>query len=424
LKLFHFDNEPNSRYYAKGWDGTRYATQFVHLAKALKAKYPGIRIGGPVLCWPPAWPPNQKGMPHWYTWNTWTLPFLNIAGDWFDFFDFHTYQGGVLTPSTLEEITLLSCEMRRRRDKSKPIMVTEANPCTMTEAQWRDDVQHWTMRTQPWSRFILAVLDQPDKVESVQMHDLMAAPYRVIAYDYANPASKSPTYWLYWLFRHTRGNRLAVVQSGADGVTAFATRRATSNGTESAVVLANDSTASREVKVAFLANHKAVGGGVSWERMYLDSSQGKVVRDSGTGATVVIPPGGIAAAFTSLPQSVPSVQPTKERREFYGTSVMNEFSGVGSEVSIPVKVVSDRASGATEARVRVGTLGNVTGDQIRLTVNGETHMLREGTYFQEVKLASIPAAGQQTLTFRLMKTGDPHGLRVSCATIVLERAVR
>lgn len=61
-------------------------------AATLKKEIPGIKIGGPVLCWGPSGY-NQKGQPDWYTWHLWSKPTIQrgLREGTLDYFDFHAY---------------------------------------------------------------------------------------------------------------------------------------------------------------------------------------------------------------------------------------------------------------------------------------------------------------------------------------------
>ena len=421
LRLFHLDNEPNTHWFKVNKAGAEYGRLFARVAASLKSRYPDALIGGPVLCWPPAWPPSQEGQPNWYTWDTWTLPFLDAAGDRCDFFDFHLYPNGeIIVPVALEEITLIANEMWRRRRARVPIVISECG-IGLSEAEWKDEAAHWFKRTLPWARFLLAMLDQPDKVMSVQMHDLSAVAgewFRLVKG--TDLQDQTPTYWLYWLLRHVRGTRLVATAQGGQSLTVFATRGSDPSigrTAEAAVMMFNDSDAPQEARVRFIG---ADATPVRWERLFLDTQTRKVVRESGRGQRIRLPARSLAAAWVSVPPGLP-LKRAREREEYFGRSVMNEFAAVGTEAAIPVTVPAEVLRGAREARVRVGTLGSAPGDRVTLLVGNDSYPLRGGTYFQEIRLRHLPPPGNSVLRFRLDKRDGEHRLRVSCATIVIER---
>ena len=424
LRLFHWENEPNASWFKADKAGAEYGRQFARVARALKSAYPDALIGGPVLCWPPAWPPHQEGLPDWYTWDIWTMPFLDAAGDTVDFFDFHLYDSGDrITPIALEEVMTIAAEMRRRRGRRVPVIISECG-ITLTEAEWNDPSAHWRKRTLPWARYLLAMLDQPDKVASVQMHDLSAVAGGWFKFlKGSDLQNQTPTYWLYWLLRHTRGTRLAATVNGGGGITVLATRRSgfgAQQDAEAAVVMVNDTGSPRPVRVTFVGAKP--DGPVSWERLFVDDATNELVRDQGLGPSVVMPAQGVVVAFTPVAASAP-LRESMQREEFLSRTLMNEFPAVGAEVNVPVSVPAESLREAREARVRVGTLGNERGDRIVLAVGGRTYPLRGGTYFQEVPLRSLPRPGRNALRFRLERRDGEHRVRVSCASIVVERDV-
>jgi hypothetical protein len=425
LRLFHWENEPNAYWFKAGKAGAEYGREFARIARAVKSTSPDVLIGGPVLCWPPAWPPHQEGLPDWYTWDTWTMPFLDAAGDTVDFFDFHLYDSGDrIVPIALEEVTTIAAEMQRRRGKRVPVVISECG-IKLTEAEWRDPAAHWRKRTLPWARFLLPMLDQPDKVASVQMHDLSAVAGGWFKFlKGTDLQDQTPTYWLYWLLRHARGTRLVAAVDGGADLTVLATRRTPSLGAnqdaEAAVVMLNDAESPRTVRLTFLGAKP--GAPVSWERLFVDGRTKQLVRDQGVGSEFIVPARGVAVAFTPVAANAP-LQPAMRREEFLGETVMNEFPQVGAEVGVAVTIPAESLQGVREARVRVGTLGNEPGDRIVLIAGGHAYQLNGGTYFQEVPLEDLPRPGRNDLRFKLAQRAGDHRVRVSCASIVIEREV-
>lgn len=420
LRLFHLDNEPNAHWYKVNKGGADYAKLFVTVAKALKAAVPDALLGGPVICWPPAWPPAQTGQRNWYTWEGWTLPLLDIAGEHLDFFDFHIY--GFTTDQALEEVTTLEVELRHRRGREVPILITESG-LGLTKEDWHDPAAHWQKRTLPWARYLLALLEHPDKVHSNQMHDLSAVAGEWFRFaNWEDKEEQTPTFWLYRLLRHTRGHRLAVNAPPVPGLTAFAT---VGEGAAT-TFLFNDTDDGRGIRVRFTNLPEAVPA--RWERIFLQPDN-RFVHDEGEGATVQLPPRGLAAVWAPVNELPPRV--AAERLEFFGAPTMQDFPAEGGEVAVTASLPAQALKGATSARVRVGTLGNAPGEKLAMVVGKQMYPLATGTYFQEVQLRSLPLAGELRLVFRCAsppelvaaRPGD-HRLRLSSATLVIEREVR
>ncbi|MDB6023501.1 MAG: glycosyl hydrolase family 39, partial [Pedosphaera sp.] len=446
LRLFHLDNEPNAHWWKAGKSGKDYGNLFNVVARALHAKYPDILIGGPVLLWPPAFPPSQPGQPNWYTWPQWTVPFLDAALDQSDFFDFHHYDSvsredrSEYIESALEEVNLISNEMARR-GKIRPVAITECG-LGLTAEDWQDPARHWRRRTYPWAHFLISLLERPDKVMTVQMHDLCAVAgqwYKFLAddsdgfnmaetIDPKKLQNQPPTYWLYWLLRHTRGTRLVASESNCSGLTMLATRRQTRSGDEAAVLLLNDRDTPRTVNVNFLGVPASVA--VRWDRLYLADPANEVVHESGKGVLPRMPPRSLMVAYISVPAETP-LHPVQERLELYGDATLQEFPEPGSpgvdrpdaSVVIPVVIPAAALLGATSVGVYVGTQGNAAQDRITMVLDGQSYPLKGGTYFQNVPLRSLPTAGRQVVRFTLNHREGAHRLRISCIMLKIERQI-
>ena len=172
LTWVHLENEPNAHWFRFGKGGADYAAIFKEVAKGIKNRNPGVKVGGPVLCWPPSFPPNQKGFPSWYTWGAYTMPLIEVAGEELDFFDFHLYGGD----STLgmEEVQTVANAMWLKTGRRKPVMISEYG-AYLTDDDMRSVERVWELRVAPWQRQVMDFLDvQPDKVVSLQSHDLFA----------------------------------------------------------------------------------------------------------------------------------------------------------------------------------------------------------------------------------------------------------
>lgn len=435
LRLFHLDNEPNAHWWKISKDGKDYGHLFQIVAKALHEKFPDISIGGPVLLWPPAFPPNQPGQPNWYTWPQWTAPFLDSEGGQSDFFDFHHYDSksredrSEFIGAALEEVNLICNEMTRR-GKPRPVAITECG-MALTEDDWKDPTRHWRRRTFPWAHYLIALLDRPDKVRTVQIHDMSAIAgewYKFLADDNdgfnmsksINPQklkTQPPTYWLYWLMRHTRGTRL-VASEGRD-LTVFATRRKTSAGDEAAVFLINDKNIAQSVEVKLSGT--ATPPVAQWDRLYLNDANA-VVHDTGNGDTVSIPPGSLAAVYAPIPVSTP-LKTERERLEILGDAVLQEFPPTNNAVVVPINLPETSLKGADNVSVYVGVQGNETKDEIEMILDDKTYPLKGGVFFQKLPLQGIPAPGKKDVRFVLKHREGDHRLRISTVSFVIERTL-
>jgi len=314
-------------------------------------------------------------------------------------------------------VTTIANELRIRRGKEMPILITECG-IRLTEEEWRDPLVHWRKRTVPWARYLLALLEHPDKVYSAQMHDLSASAsgwFRIVG----EAPEYTPTYWLYWVFRHLRGDRIPVKTRRSIGLRTFATR----TDDEAALLVFNDGDKVFRVEVGFVGPDGA--GGVVWDRLQASTNGKGIAHDTGVGNALTLGPHGIAC-FHLTSMKLPEPKRMIERLEFFGTTVMNEFEG--EEVVVEVVLAKEALRQATSARVRVGTLGNAPGERLRMVLDGERYDLEDDTYFQEVALRGVPEPGVKQLEFHCDSQADvvnarpgDHRLRVSSATIVIER---
>ena len=211
LRLVQVWNEPNASWFRDpraGHGGPSAAELHIQMAnkvaRALKARFPDILVGGPVLCWPPAWPPHQVGQPPWYTWESWTLPWLRGTRDTIDFFDFHVYD---VAPEDLAvQIEMLESAARQIQGRPLPVWITEDNDNLSAEA-WQDPKALWNGRILPYERRLLrGILPQADKVDGNLYHDLHAISHTLLPRGADDP---DPMYWLLWVLRDLRGRRVA-----------------------------------------------------------------------------------------------------------------------------------------------------------------------------------------------------------------------
>ena len=98
VNTVHIGNEPNNFMWkysnCSSTDASCALWEEFYSAAALtlKRELPGVRIGGPVLCWGPSGY-NQLDQPDWYTWFLWSRPTIErgLREKTLDFFDFRAY---------------------------------------------------------------------------------------------------------------------------------------------------------------------------------------------------------------------------------------------------------------------------------------------------------------------------------------------
>ena len=238
LRFVQVWNEPNANWFKDPRSKSHGQAQlFIEMANkvaaALKRRFPDLQVGGPTLCWPPAWPPGQKGQKPWYTWEQWTLPWLKLTKDHLDFFDFHDYQA---TPAELQvQVEMLHAAALQLQGRPLPIWITESNAGLQAPA---DAAAMWRDRILPYERWLLkGLLPQADKVAGNLYHDLAARRHRLGRVDHG-------PYWLLWVLRDLRGRRV-VADSDDRQLVTFATLEQD----RITVVLFNDMPQSRQVSL-------------------------------------------------------------------------------------------------------------------------------------------------------------------------------
>ncbi len=432
LRWVHLFNEPNATWFRYKKGGQDYADMFKVVAGAIKQKNPEVMVGGPTICWPPAWPPHATYAANWYEWDAYTMPLIRTAGDTLDFFDFHSYYGDLAV--AVEQVQTVANALFLHRGRRVPVAITECGSALKPE-EARDPTIHFRRRTLPWQRIIMAYLDRPATVLTMQMHDLNAAAGGEYRFLWGrNPANQRPTYYMYQVWRDFRGTRL-VAHSSVEDVKVMAA----GNGPIAVCMVFNDQDSPREVQVSLgdLPEGAVREGPAYWRCIYLDAESNRLVRAAGTGRRFVAEPRSTYAVGFEFARPW---QPRKKahRLEFFGQSVMNEFDEVGQTLSIDVDLPADAVAGSRSAAVRVGVLGSYSQDDLEMTVDGTSYPLANAENesfvgYQQVKLARVPPAGTTAMQFKLNrrdgklrsertdKSKPENRIRISSATLVIER---
>lgn len=413
LRLVQIWNEPNASWFRDpraGKDGG--ALHHIELAntvaKALKAKFPDLMLGGPVLCWPPAWPANQQGQKPWYTWDQWTRPWLERTKDTIDFFDFHVYD---VAPDDLAvQIEMLSNEAERIQGRRLPIWITESN-VSLTDQELDDPRAVFTKRVLPYERLLLrAILPQADKVAGNLYHDLHARSWALLR-DAARP---EPTWWLLWILRDLRGTRLAVSNDlpNVDTLATIEDDRVT-------VVVFNDQGEPREVPLdialpgGWWTGPEARAIGPTADGCGLVPANVKIERQGGRATgSVSLPAWGTASISFRLTSFRQPARRTV-RREWFGDAT-RAYLTAGQPVTTTIAVPTP----PTTARLRVGLLGTTGAEPLTASFNGRPLKLR-ATAFQEIELpaGSVVASNKLELA---TTAGDNPRLALAFAAVVGE----
>lgn len=158
LRLVQVWNEPNATWFRDPRVKPGFSEAALHIemankvSQAIKARFPDVQVGGPVLCWPPSWPASQTGMKPWYTWDLWTLPWLKGTRETVDFFDFHVYN---VSPDDLQvQCEMVAAAARAIQGRDLPLWTTESNYELSAEDR-ADPAMVWAKRVLPYERLLL-----------------------------------------------------------------------------------------------------------------------------------------------------------------------------------------------------------------------------------------------------------------------------
>lgn len=408
LRLVQLWNEPNASWFRDPRAVGQGAAE-LHIAMArevagrLKRRWPELQIGGPVLCWPPAWPASQAGQKPWYTWEAWTVPWLRATSDLVDFFDFHVYD---VTPDDLKvQIEMLAnqAELSGRR---LPIWITESN-YNLADSELGDARAIWAKRVLPYERLLLhGVLPQADKLAGNLYHDLHARRHTLLPRGADDP---DPVYWLLWVLRDLRGRRLA-----ADSDDPAVTVQATLEEDRVTVVLFNDSPEPRDVPLSV-----SLPGGY-WtgpEVRAIGPEQGELKRLR-LEPSLARQPGRAVGELALPPYATASVsfrltsfaRPTRRRviREVFGDTTFQTLA--------PGRPVAVNLPAGPAGRLRLGLLGPSGTERIAATLDGRPLSLI-ATAWQELGVPA--AAGARILELRAEPHDNPR-LALAFAAVVSE----
>ena len=449
LTWLHLGNESNASWWKLEKYGKDYAEVFNAVAVAVKARNPGVRIGGPVPCWAPSWPPAQAGTSDWYTWDQWTAPFIASSGKHLDFFDFHLYEAGAGIGN--EEVQTVANAMWLATGERKPVLITEYGVYLKPE-DLLSSARVWNRRIEPWQQQVMDFLDfQADTVLSLQPHDLFAEASGQFAFlKGIDPADQFPLYRAYQTWAPFQGVRLECASDRA-AVRAFAARssQAVDGGQALAVVLVNTTGETHEVALTLdgavlrpgpvrqrllrmiPAAGSATSGPAAGREGFQNAAQGGVnggpVTDTTPqqeNAVVVADTSRIeyAEVFSDRVPEAVTLAPHETRsllvpvaagtsgqeswtRTVFGDVVQRDFAKPGDSCVVLFKPPAEPAQSAT---LRVGLLGARAGDRVEVSIAGTTIVLTN-QWFQEVPLPRVPSpkAGVVTATFTLISRGSP-----------------
>lgn len=421
FNLVQIWNEPNATWFKdpRANDrGTSAADLHIDMANkvaaAIKARFPEVQVGGPVLCWPPSWPPSQTGQKPWYTWRQWTLPWLERTADNLDFFDFHAYD---IAPDDLAvQVEMVANQSELSQGRRIPIWITESN-CILspTPEQLVDPVALWNKRILPYERFLLSgVLPQADKIAGNLYHDLHARRHTLLP---GNPSKPDPTYWLLWILRDLRGTRVA-----ADSTDPRVSVCAALEEDALTVVIFNDSDTEKAVPLKANVSPgwwtgprtRAIGENQAGGCEPIEV-QVNLERDRNWARGTVTLPAHATASITFSIQGFRTPARARVIREFFGNRVLQFMDGTE-----PIRLKIDTPDPTAKAvRLRVGMLGTRGTERLVATLNGH-ELAIQATALQEVALDAAALAAENLLEVRLAAPVANPTLAVGFASLVFE----
>jgi hypothetical protein len=418
LRLVQVWNEPNADWFRdpRAKDrGTSAADLHIDMAlkvaQAVKAKYPNVLVGGPVLCWPPAWPPNQTGMRPWYTWEMWTVPWLRRTGGSLDFFDFHVY--GVSPEDLAVQTRMLACEAQRLQGRRLPVWISESN-LDLTDTERSEPAAIWRKRILPYERLLLrGILPLADHLAGNLYHDLSAHRHTLLPGAAETP---DPAYWLFWVLRDLRGLRLEATSSDPTVVVwaAMEEDRVT-------VVAFNDSAEPRPAEFAISMpcgywtgpTVRAIGEGPGQACARLELSP-EVVREGAVAKARVLLPAMATLAMDFRMDRFGSPRLRRMYGEHFGAGTLQFLS---AETPVGIDIVVPAAALGRRAWLRLGLLGATGAENLVGTLNG-VPLAVAATALQDIPLDGGRLAAQNRVQVALGQAVDNPRLAVGFAAIV------
>ncbi|MBM3474527.1 MAG: hypothetical protein FJX75_14785 [Armatimonadetes bacterium] len=422
LRLVQIWNEPNASWYndprprARGITDAELHIQMANkVSRAIKARFPDLLIGGPVLCWPPGWPAGQQGLPPWYTFDKWTRPWLRDTRDTIDFFDFHVYN--VSPEDFAVQTEMVANEAFVLQGRRLPIWITESN-YDLAPEELTDPKATWRKRMLPYERLLLrGMLPQADKIAGNLYHDLHARSFTLLP---GSADSPDPAYWLLWILRDLRGTRIVANSTDPDVLCC-----ATIEEDGVCLVVFNDSAQEKAIPVTMALpggwwtgpDVRAIGESDegACQRLALGFSPAREA--PGARGTLTLPPHATASILlrTSGFYSPPK---TRLITEHFGDRTLQLLKGT-DPVSVTIALPDDLA-GARPA-LRLGLLGAEGSEKLAGRLNGaEVAVLPVA--LQDIPLAPGALKPDTTLELKLAEPADNPRLALAFASITLETA--
>ena len=397
LTYLHIWNEPNVYWFKDGKAGKEYASLFKAAAGAIKRACPDMKVGGPVLCWPPTAPESQKGQAPWYTWDLYSRPLLDLAAAELDFFDWHAY--GQPTAVMEGELHIVTGYAQTRHGTWLRNAITETN-FDLKKEQWYDREQHFRRRVLPMMRQTFMFLRNPDKIFCQQVHDFHAqvsdsGMYRFMGDD---AMAVTPMQEFFAICKPLRGTRLGTASPDTDIAV-----EAAADGVRITVALANFGAVEKTFPLALR--------GISRDRIrategqILDAASLRPVLALATNGVVTLPPESLTVLAFDLDAALNPGR-TRERSEFFAKEIMLRLED-GKPLKVSFPLAGGAQNRASSAALRLGLKGAGATGQWQVKIAGETLDVAKPGAFVEVPLRGVPQG--YPVEAELILTGEGEG---------------
>ena len=381
IKWVHLWNEPNTTaYWPLPWRDKPRTFRDLHgkAAPVIKRMNPQVRVGGPVLSgggvlgWADLPKPNElPGLQDYgrqraltwsqlpiasepadeYYWKQWIKGMVDECGDSLDFLDVHCYETDLMALQAETRLFANYCSLKLGH--VVPLLVSEANPNLYVDAENSDPTTvRWRVVAVSWADQLMGLLDMPDKFEGVSY--FYTWPWGQVGIFDENQ-SPNPVYWVYWVMRNARGQRLWSVTDD-ENLRVLACRQdqrinilALNRGSEARdLQLAMPSAMTLEGALDYLECNPATGQAEHGSRQEL-MKDGRLA--------VAMKPFGLYSFTASLPPDASSdLQSSATETEYYGDRVWQELARDGQSVSFHV-AIPEGFKKTERALLRFGTCG-------------------------------------------------------------------
>lgn len=415
----HLFNEPNASWFRDGKGEGAYTEAFTAVATALKAEFPKLKIGGPVLCWPPTWPPNQKGTKPWYTWRSYSKPLIDTAIDDLDFLDWHAY--GVPARMLEGELHIVTGYATTFHNKWLSSAITETN-FGLNKEQWMDRREHFRRRVIPMIRQTFTFLRNPDKVFCQQVHDLYAragAYYRFMGS--ADMEQVTPMQEFYEVCKPLRGTRLVTSVDASMPENEDIWIEATYRDHRLTVAMANLSDQPHPVRLTL----KGIEPGAI-EKTIVQVLDAESLRDEepyDESRPYALPAQTLKVLVFQMKKIIKPTQ-TLERHEYFAKTIMAPLKSSPPSVTVTFALDAGVQTNAEDAALRFGIKGKGPAEgRWQVVVAGQTLTVDSPGAFIEVPLPMVPQGVPIEATFtRIDKPDeDEQPAFLSFASLVLDQ---